>query len=79
MAFMRCQKTNRRIAKCAFAFLFGLLSLGLCPAEEAEALFVNGAIWTANSKQPRVEATLVRGERIHFAGSRAESACVGRR
>ncbi len=48
--------TSRRIAKCALAFLFGLLSLGLCQAEEEETLFVNGVIWTANSKQPHAEA-----------------------
>ena len=81
---MRCQKDNQRkmrdtslrIAKCALALLFGLISLGLCRAEEEERLFVNGVIWTANSKQPHAEAVLVRGELIHFVGSRAESAAL---
>lgn len=66
---------GRRLAKCAFAFLCGAFSLSLCHAER-ETLFVNGVIWTANSKQPRAEAVLVRGERIHFVGSRAESSSL---
>lgn len=71
----KIRATNHRIAKCAFAFFFGLFSFGLCTAE-GETLFVNGVIWTADSKQPRAEAVLVRGERIHYVGSRAEATAL---
>ena len=62
-------------AKCAFAFLCDAPSFSLCNAE-GETLFVNGVVWTADWKQPRAEAVLVRGDRIHFVCSRAEAAAL---
>ena len=53
----------------------GALFLSLCNAER-ETLFVNGVVWTADWKQPRAKAVLVRGERIHFVGSRAEATAL---
>ena len=71
----RIRAAGRRLAKCAFAFLCGALSFILCNAE-GETLFVNGVVWTADWKQPRAEAVLVRGERIHFVGARAEATAL---
>ncbi|PYJ10017.1 MAG: hypothetical protein DMF06_07795, partial [Verrucomicrobia bacterium] len=40
-------------------------------AETADALFINGNIYTANDRQPRAEAIAVNGSRIIFVGSNA--------
>lgn len=71
----KIRAASRRIAKCAYAFLFGWIFLALRKAE-GETLFVNGVVWTADSKQPRAEAVLVRSKRIHCVGSRAEATAL---
>ncbi len=40
--------------------------------EPADLIFVNGNVYTANEKQPHVEAIAVKADRIVFAGSNAE-------
>lgn len=42
-------------------------------ADSADLIFVNGNVYTANEKQPHVEAIAVKGDRIVFAGSTADA------
>jgi predicted amidohydrolase YtcJ len=58
--------------------IFILLALcsGLAPAlkaETAQAVFINGNIYTMNERQPRAEAIAVKGDRIIFVGSNADA------
>jgi len=40
--------------------------------QSAEAIYVNGAIWTADPAHPKVEALAVRGDRLLAVGSNHE-------
>lgn len=57
------------------SILLSLLLFNFTPAgskaDSADLIFVNGNVYTANEKQPQVEAIAVKGDRIVFAGSNA--------
>lgn len=58
------------------SIVLGILLLSLAPTitnkvDSADAVFINGNVYTANEKQPRAEAVAVKGDRIIFVGSNA--------
>ncbi|MDX6384184.1 MAG: hypothetical protein QOK48_1757 [Blastocatellia bacterium] len=58
------------------SILLSLLLFNFTPAankaDSADLIFVNGNVYTANDKQPHVEAIAVKSDRIVFAGSNAD-------
>jgi predicted amidohydrolase YtcJ len=58
------------------SIVLGILLLGLAPTtnrvDSADAIFINGNIYTVNEKQPHAEAIAVKGDRIVFVGSNTE-------
>jgi predicted amidohydrolase YtcJ len=61
--------------KAQFSFLFFSLLLFSCgPKQEpADMVFVGGKIYTSNDQQPQVEAVVVKGDKIEFAGNEKEA------
>jgi len=63
--------------KALSILLLGILLFGVTPATQppsiVDLVFINGNIYTANDKQPHVEAVAVRGDRIVFAGSNTDA------
>ena len=49
-----------------------VLTTGYSRPEQADAVFINGNVYTVNDKQPRAEAIAVKGGRIIFVGSNAK-------
>src|SRR4051794_19913120 len=69
----RRNRNDRRPMKVLSSFFFfGTCALALA-AGPAETVFVNGKIYTMNERQPRAEAIAVKGDRIVFVGSNAET------
>ncbi|HEY5825636.1 MAG TPA: amidohydrolase family protein, partial [Cyclobacteriaceae bacterium] len=56
-------------------FLFVICFLTNCSSKKqpADTVILGGKIYTANDLQPEVEAVVVRGEKIEFAGSEKEA------
>jgi predicted amidohydrolase YtcJ len=54
------------------AFLFLAMTIN-ANAENADAIFLNGNVYTVNRERPHAEAIAVKGDRIVFAGSNAEA------
>jgi predicted amidohydrolase YtcJ len=61
--------------KSGFVYLFFFLLLVSCAPkkEPADLVFLGGKIYTSNDQQPQVEAVVVKGEKIEFAGSEKEA------
>ncbi|RMD88495.1 MAG: amidohydrolase [Alphaproteobacteria bacterium] len=64
------RRQSRRLGLCAILGL-GLLAAGPAPARADDLLFFGGPIHTGRDDRPQVEAVLVAGERIVFAGNLA--------
>jgi hypothetical protein len=56
------------------AFVLIMLFLGSCTQREsADLIILGGTIYTVNDKQPTVEAVVIKGDKILFAGSEQEA------
>src|SRR3954447_8280758 len=79
-ALKRCAldaPTVNRNDRHPMRILCTLLFLGICSglrgAEPAATVFINGNIYTMNERQPHSEAIAIKGDRIVFVGSNADT------
>src|SRR5262249_28844719 len=73
--FAGCSEDGMRarfMAICAVAGLTALCGVAQTPQPNADRIFVNGKIWTADVARPQAEAIAVRGEKSVAVGSTEE-------